>query len=275
MFFFVLSGLVYAEVEWQLENTFGDRIAMKDMAVSKNGKWVFLLSTDNEILIYDAKGQLKDKIAVDFSADGIDTGAAEEQLFVTSHKEGVVRALAVTFVQEIDITGAPVLGLKEAPVNIVVFIDYQCPYCARLMPTLEKVLENNSPHVKVAFKNFPLKMHKAALSAAAASLIADQEGKFWPFHSLMFEDFRNLSDDKIVEIAVELGFDATDFRKKMKDVEVLKRIHKDIEDGRKAGVQGIPKIFINGRPLQNRSMEGFQAIIDSEIKKLGAKDTEK
>ena len=137
------------------------------------------------------------------------------------------------------------------------------------MPTLEQVLETNSPHVKIVFKQFPLKMHKAAASAAAASLVAHGEGKFWEFHSLMMENFRKLSIEEITNIAIELGFDEKKFQSQIKDMVVLKKIQSNIKEGLEAGVRGVPKIFINGRPLQNRSIKGFQKIIDMEMKRLG------
>jgi protein-disulfide isomerase len=142
------------------------------------------------------------------------------------------------------------------------------------MPILEQVLETNSPHVKVVFKQFPLKMHKAAALAAAASLVAHEEGKFWEFHSLMMENFRKLSNEEIANIAKELGFDGKKFHNQIEDIKVLKKIKKDIDEGLAAGVRGVPKIFINGRPLQNRSVKGFQKIIDMEMKRLDIQSPE-
>lgn len=136
------------------------------------------------------------------------------------------------------------------------------------MPVLEQVLETNSPHVKVVFKQFPLKMHKAAASAAAAALVAHRHGKFWEFHSLMFENYRKLNNEEIAKIATELGFGATMFQKQIKDITVLKRIQEDIQEGLNAGVRGVPKIYINGRLLQKRTIQGFQTLIDREMKNL-------
>jgi len=135
------------------------------------------------------------------------------------------------------------------------------------MPLLEQVLEKNPKLVKIVFKHFPLKKHKAALLAAAATLIANDAGKFWEFHSLLVDHFRQLSEDKILEISEELGFDRAAFKNQIQSTVVLKRIQKDITDSQKAGVQGIPKVFVNGRSLKKRSLEGFQSMIDEEIKK--------
>ena len=136
------------------------------------------------------------------------------------------------------------------------------------MPVLEQVLEKNSPHVKVVFKQFPLKMHKAAAKAAAVALVANRHGKFWELHNLMFENYRKLNNEEITNMAEQLGFESATFQKDMKDVNVLKNIQKDIKEGLGAGVRGVPKVYINGRPLKKRTLQGFQALIDLEMNKL-------
>lgn len=258
-----------ASVEWTPTNTYGNDKPIKDAAVSVDGKWIYLLTGDGNIFIYHANGALRGKIAVGNHIDGIQAGPQEGQLFLTNLAEGLVREISLTFIEQIDIAGAPFIGAEEAPIVIAVFLDYQCPYCARLMPVLEQVLETYSPHVKLVFKQFPLKMHKAAAAAAAAALVAHEQGNFWEFHSLMFENYRNLSQGEISKIAVELGFDKNTFEHQTKDIRILKKIQKDIAEGLSIGVRGVPKVYINGRPLKNRTREGFQSLIDIEMKNLG------
>ena len=137
------------------------------------------------------------------------------------------------------------------------------------MPVFEQLLEKYPGKVKVVFKNFPLRNHKFAMKAAVAALAAESQGKFWEFHDQLFENYNKLSDQKIREIAVGLGFDPAEFETKMKDPKINAMIRQDLRDGAQAGVRGTPTIFINGKRLKNRTPQGFQAAIDKELQKLG------
>jgi protein-disulfide isomerase len=160
------------------------------------------------------------------------------------------------------------MGPADAPVVISVFMDYQCPYCVRLESVLGKVLEKNPGKVKIAFKQFPLRMHKAAIPAAAAALAAFEEGKFKELHALLNEDYKSLDEETILGKASSLGFDREAFKKKLDEPELRKRIAQDVEDGKQAGVSGIPSVFINGRKLQKRTLAQFQEMIDRELKRI-------
>ena len=139
------------------------------------------------------------------------------------------------------------------------------------MPVLEQVLEKYPHDVKIVFKNYPLRNHKFAMKAAMAALAAGSEGKFWEFHDELYKNYNKLNDQKIREIALGLGFDQAEFEKKMNDPKITAMIRQDLQDGVQAGVRGTPTIFINGRRLKNRSLQGFQAAIDKELQKLGKK----
>ena len=135
------------------------------------------------------------------------------------------------------------------------------------MPLLEQVLENNTGKVKLVFKNFPLKRHKYATKAAMAALAADKYGKFWKFHDQLFLAYNKLSDQKITEIARNLGIDTEKFEKTMKDPKIRAKIQQDILEGQQAGVNGTPTVFVNGRSLRDWSLNGLQMLIDNELKK--------
>ena len=137
------------------------------------------------------------------------------------------------------------------------------------MPVLEQVLKKYPDDVKIVFKNFPLRNHKFAMKAATAALAAESQQKFWPFHDLLFKNYNRLNDQKISEIALELGLNQVEFEKKMKDPKIKAMIRQDLRDGAEAGVRGTPTVFINGRRLNDRSIKGFQAAIDRELHKLG------
>jgi protein-disulfide isomerase len=139
------------------------------------------------------------------------------------------------------------------------------------VPVLEQVLEQNPDDVKIVFKNFPLRNHKFAMKAAVAALAAGSEGKFWEFHDELYKNYNKLSDQKIREIALGLGFDQAEFKKMKNDPKITAIIRQDLRDAAQAGVRGTPTIFINGRRLKNRSLQGFQAAIDKELLRLGKK----
>ena len=135
------------------------------------------------------------------------------------------------------------------------------------MPLLEQVLEKNKDNVKLVFKNLPLSMHMYARSAAAAALAAGTEGKYWEFHDELYKNSKELSDEKVQEIATGLGLDANEIMTKMESREIQNIINRDIKEANKAGVRGTPAIFINGRLLKSRSSRGFQNLIDALLKK--------
>ena len=119
--------------------------------------------------------------------------------------------------------------------------------------------------MKLVFKNFPLRNHKFAWPAAIAALAANKQGKFWELHDQLYENYNRLSDQKIREIAQQVGLDMEKFDKEMKDPELKAIVERDFQEGARIGVRGIPTIFVNGRQLKNRSFQGFQAAIEKEL----------
>jgi protein-disulfide isomerase len=139
------------------------------------------------------------------------------------------------------------------------------------MPLLEQVLEKYPTDVKLIFKNFPLRNHKYAKPAAIAAMAADRQGRFWDFHDEIFLVYNQLNETKLEEIAQKLNLDMERFRRDQKDPGITQVVGRDVQEGFQAGVRGTPTIFVNGRRLKQRSMKGFQAIIDSELAKLRQK----
>jgi protein-disulfide isomerase len=134
------------------------------------------------------------------------------------------------------------------------------------VPVLEQVLEKYPNQVKLVFKNFPLRNHKFAMEAAIAALAAKKQGKFWEFHDLLFKNYNRLNEQKVKDIAQQLNLDMEKFEKDRKDPQLMALITRDLTEGSRAGVRGTPTIFINGRLLRNRSMAGFQELIEKALK---------
>lgn len=126
----------------------------------------------------------------------------------------------------------------------------------------------NPKNVKLVFKNYPLPNHTFAQKAAIAALAAHKQGKFWEYHDKIFADYKNLSDQKIQQIAQGIGLDMTRFNQDRQDNKLEAAIIRDIQDAQKAGVRGTPTIFVNGQLLQNRSPQGFQQAIDKALSKI-------
>ena len=127
------------------------------------------------------------------------------------------------------------------------------------------MFERYPKEMKLVFKNFPLRNHKFAWPAAIAALAANKQGKFWELHDQLYENYNRLSDQKIREIAQQVGLDMEKFDKDMKAPELKAIVERDFQEGARIGVRGIPTIFVNGRQLKNRSFQGFQAAIEKEL----------
>ena len=140
-------------------------------------------------------------------------------------------------------------------------------YCQQLALLLEQVLEKNPATVKVVFKHFPIQRHTYAAKAATAAMAAGSYGKFWEYHDRLFDKdvFGKFSDQKFLDIAKELGIASKAFAEKMKDPKIAAQVGRDSREGQVAGVRGTPTVFVNGKLLKNRSLEGFQKKIDMEL----------
>ena len=266
-----VSASGHAEVEMTIARTLTLEETPVDTALSAGGKYIFVLTDKGKVLVYNPDGKLSDTIPVDKSIDSIKAGPREEILLLVSSKKKTVQVAVLEFVQEINVTGSPFRGTADAPVIIALFTDFQCPYCARILPLLNQVLEKYQGKVKLVFKNFPLSTHQFARKAAAAALAAGKQGKFWELHDRLFQNYNRLNDQVVQEQAKELGLDLQKFDKDMADPQIMQVINQDMQDGAKAGVRGTPTLFVNGSLLRNTNLEGFQAAIDKELEKRGKK----
>ena len=170
-------------------------------------------------------------------------------------------------VQNIPDGNSPVRGRKDAPVTIVEFSDFQCPYCSRLQSTLEEVLKAYPKEARLIFKDFPLPFHKFAMRAAIAAHAAGEQGRYWEMHDLIFKNFNMLAEDSFEKFAAELKLDSAKFLADFKSGKYDKQIAEDINLARTIGVGGTPTLFINGKRMQGRSFEDFKAAIESYVKK--------
>jgi protein-disulfide isomerase len=168
--------------------------------------------------------------------------------------------------------GHPARGPATAPVTIVEFSDFECPYCGGLFPTLKAVEKNYPNQVRIVFRQFPLrKMHPRAQKAAEAALCASEQGHFWEMHDSLFGHQENLSDDALKARAVALNINAAAFNACLDSGKEVAAVDKDLAEGADAGVTGTPTMFINGRKVVgNQPYAAIRAVIEDEIQRAAA-----
>lgn len=167
---------------------------------------------------------------------------------------------------EVVADGFPAKGPADAPVTIVEFSDFECPYCSRVNPSIQEVMDTYGNKVRVVFRQFPLNIHANAQKAAEASLCADEQGKFWEMHDVMFKEQRSLGTDQLKEKAARLGLDATAFNECLDSSRHAEAVAADLEAGSRLGVTGTPALFINGRFLSGaQPFAELSKVIDEEL----------
>jgi protein-disulfide isomerase len=162
-----------------------------------------------------------------------------------------------------------VLGPKDAPVAIVEFSDFQCPFCKAVIATLKQVMAEYKGKVKLVFRDFPLAdTHPLAPKAHEAARCAAEQGKFWEYHDLLFERAPNHSTAELKQYAGELKLDGQSFAKCLDSGKYQPAVAGDVEEGARLGASGTPTFFINGRILVGaKPLTAFQKLIDSELAK--------
>lgn len=171
-------------------------------------------------------------------------------------------------VSDLNITGAPMKGPKNAPVTIVAFSDFQCPFCSRVVPTLHDLEKQYGDKIKVVFKHQPLPFHNNAKGAAAASMAAYEQGKFWEMHDKLFANQTALDRPSLEKYAQELGLDMSKFKAALDSNKFDAYITADSAEGSRVGANGTPTFFINGRQLVGaQPVDAFKTLIDEELKK--------
>jgi len=161
----------------------------------------------------------------------------------------------------------PTLGRATAPVTLVEFSDYQCPYCQRVEPTLKRLREAYGDKIRFVWKDFPLtQIHPQAFKAGEAAHCAGDQGKYWELHDVLFNKQQELQPPDLKRHAAELGLDANAFNQCLDSSKHGARVRDGVSEGGALGVNSTPTIFINGRRLSGaQPYEAFTAIIDEEL----------
>jgi protein-disulfide isomerase len=167
----------------------------------------------------------------------------------------------------------PAKGPADAPITIVEFSDFQCPYCSRVLPTLQKLHDTYGSKVRIVFRDLPLaQMHPLAAKAAEAAACANEQGKFWEMHDKLFASQQKLQVADLKQHAVDLGLTADTFNQCLDSGKFAAEVKQDSDDGTRYGLTGTPGFFINGRLLVGaQPYEAFAQVIDEELGFAAAK----
>jgi len=173
------------------------------------------------------------------------------------------------FRAEVPTTGAPSKGPEYAPVTIVKFEDYQCPFCREVQPIFTELLSRYNSKIRLVHKDLPLDgIHPQARPAAEAARCADEQGKFWSYHDILYANSPGASQENLKSYAKEVGLDVNAFDRCLANGKFKAVVQRDLIDGAQLGVTGTPTFFINGREISgNQPLEIFGAIIDEELER--------
>jgi protein-disulfide isomerase len=208
--------------------------------------------------------------------DAIRGGSEPVQVVVQQPAESEAAAQPTeppAVVDNVSVDDDPFMGPEDAPVTIVEFSDFQCPYCERAFTdVLPQVLDTYGDQVRLVYRDFPLtQIHPQALPAAIAADCANDQGKFWEYHDLLFSNQSALDDASLKSYADQLGLDQTAFDECVSTQAPFEEIRNDYQDGVNYGVSGTPTFFINGvRVTGAQPFAVFQAIIDQALAEANA-----
>jgi protein-disulfide isomerase len=200
--------------------------------------------------------------------DLLKKGVKPDKLYETIVAENVRAAGATGDATKIDVGHAPVLGPAAAPVTIVEWSDFQCPYCGRVEPTLQQLRQEYKGRIKLVWKNQPLSFHPNAMPAAEAAMAAFEQGndKFWAFHDKLFARQGDLGPALYDELASQVGLDLAKFHASIASHKNAAAIQADMAAGSAAGADGTPTFFVNGRKVVGAvPLEQFKQAIDAEL----------
>jgi protein-disulfide isomerase len=167
---------------------------------------------------------------------------------------------------KVDLGDAHTRGNAEAKVTIVMFSDFQCPFCKRVMVTIGELETEYGKDLRFAMKHNPLPMHNRARAAALAAEAAGKQGKFWEMHDLLYENARDLTDANFTKWAKDLKLDVGRFERDLDDAKLADKVDDDQAQSKTLGATGTPAFFINGRYMAGaQPIDNFKKLVDEEI----------
>ncbi|MEK7703998.1 MAG: thioredoxin domain-containing protein [Myxococcota bacterium] len=251
------------------------QLSVDELLVAELGKRMQPVTDDELSQVYDANREVIDmpfEQAQELLRKQLTRQRHEEaeRSYLDELREGadVRYAIDVPVLQRVavDIGSAPAQGPTTAKVTLVVFADFQCPYCARARQLTTALRSRYPETLRVVYRYFPLPQHTDAGRAAEAAHCAAEQDKFWPYHELLYDHMQALGEDDLKTYATEVGLDANDFASCRASERPRKAVRSSIDAGERAGVRGTPALFLNGIKLVGLlPMPLMQTLIDREL----------
>ena len=240
----------------------------KDITLSRDGSTAYILG-QKSIMIYSvAEAKVTDNITLTKAYSRIALSPDESAFFLTAQNEPQVTVMQFALINNIEVGKSPVIGNVKAPVTVTAFLDYQCPFCAKVYPLLQELLNKYPKDVRLVIKQNPLPMHKFAEKAALAALAAAQQNKFEKVTELFFTNSPTLNDETIRKYVQDAGADMQKFDIDIAGDTVKEIMQQDQQASQKARVRAVPTLFINGIAPKGRAIEVFSQMVDEELKKI-------
>ncbi len=169
-----------------------------------------------------------------------------------------------------DAQGRQYRGADSPKVTIYEYSDFECPYCGKAQPTVEEVLRAYPDTVRLYFRHYPLDIHPRAMPSAIAAVCAEEQGKFWQLHDLMFANQNNLEDADLQKYASDIGLNMTKFNACLSSPEASQKVQQDMLGAASAGVSATPTFAIGESQVRGaQPFSKFKSLIDSELAKAG------
>ena len=239
----------------------------KDITLSRDGSTAYILG-QKSIMVYSIpESKVTDNITLTKAYSHLALSPDESTFYLTAQDAPQVAVIQFALINTIEAGKSPVIGNVKAPVTVMAFLDYQCPYCAKIYPLLQELLKKYPKDVRLVIKQSPLAMHKFAEKASLAAIAAAQQNKFEKVTELFFTNFATLSDETIRKYVQEAGADMQKFDIDLAGATVKEIMQQDQQAGQKVRVHSVPTIYVNGIAPKGRSIEVFSQMVDEELKK--------
>jgi len=265
----IISNATWAEAKIQFDMLKDIQLVEipKDITLSRDGSTAYILGQKNIMIYSISEAKVTDNITLTKAYSRIALSPDESAFYLTEQDTPQIAVIQFAVINNIEVGKSPVIGNVKAPVTVTAFLDYQCPFCAKVYPLLQELLKKYPKDVRLVIKQNPLPMHKFAEKAALAALAAAQQNKFEKVTELYFTNSPTLNDETIRKYVQDVGADMQKFDKDIAGATVKEIMQQDQQASQKARVRAVPTIYINGIAPKGRSIEVFSQMVDEELKK--------
>lgn len=255
------------EVQWNVLGTINLNETPKDITLSRDGTMAYVLTEHSIMLVSLQENKVMEKVPLAESFERIILSADESTVYLMRPQTKHIVRMQISQIHQIETGKSPVIGNPKAPVSVVAFLDFQCPYCARTYPTLKQLLEKYPKDVNLIIKHYPLPMHRFAEHAAKAALAAEKQKKYAQFAETLFANFNNINEQTISKYAQDVGLDMKKFNKDIADASIADIINTDRQLGQQLRVRGVPTLFVNGAVAKGRTIEALSQMVEQTLRK--------